>query len=63
MAVCGGRIIAKNVQDSWASVKQHIEMALLIKHAEWVVIENCGHMTLLEHPQQLSDLLPGWMEE
>jgi pimeloyl-ACP methyl ester carboxylesterase len=53
--ICCGR------QDAWASANQHVEMAQMINGAELTVIENCGHMTTMESPQQVTDLLKGWM--
>ncbi len=55
--VCCGR------QDAWASVNQHINMASRITGGKLEVIENSGHMTMMEQPQQLSDLLLSWMKE
>lgn len=53
--ICCGR------QDAWASANQHVEMARMIGHAELAIIEHCGHMTTMERPQQVNDLLLNWM--
>jgi pimeloyl-ACP methyl ester carboxylesterase len=44
-------------QDRWSPLAQHEEMAALIPNAELVVIEDCGHMSLTEQPEQVSRAL------
>ena len=39
-------------QDSWASVAQHEEMQVLAPHAGLCVVEDAGHMVLMEQPQE-----------
>src|SRR3712207_4857030 len=48
-------------QDRWSPLAQHEEMAALIPDAELVVIEDSGHMTLLEQPEQVSSHLLRWL--
>lgn len=48
-------------QDRWSPLAQHEEMAALIPKAELVVIEDSGHMTLLEQPEQVSHALLRWL--
>lgn len=48
-------------QDRWSPLAQHEEMAARIPHAELVVIEDSGHMTLLEQPEQVSNALLRWL--
>jgi pimeloyl-ACP methyl ester carboxylesterase len=48
-------------QDRWSPLAQHEEMAARITHAELVVIEDSGHMTLLEQPEQVSNALLRWL--
>jgi pimeloyl-ACP methyl ester carboxylesterase len=48
-------------QDRWSPLAQHEEMAARIPNAELVVIEDSGHMTLLEQPEQVSDALLRWL--
>jgi pimeloyl-ACP methyl ester carboxylesterase len=48
-------------QDRWSPLAQHEEMAAGIPNAELVVIEDSGHMTLLEQPEQVSDALLRWL--
>jgi pimeloyl-ACP methyl ester carboxylesterase len=49
-------------QDRWSPLAQHEEMAARIPHAELVVIEDSGHMTLLEQPEQVSNALLHWLD-
>ena len=53
--ICCGR------EDAWASENQHIEMARLIEGSELAVLEDCGHMTTMEKPAEVSQLLLDWM--
>ncbi|MGF9757917.1 alpha/beta hydrolase [Microvirga sp. 0TCS3.31] len=48
-------------QDRWSPLAQHEEMAARIPNAELVVIEDSGHMTLLEQPDQVSNALLHWL--
>jgi pimeloyl-ACP methyl ester carboxylesterase len=48
-------------QDRWSPLAQHEEMAARIPNAELVVIEDSGHMTLLEQPEQVSSALLRWL--
>lgn len=38
-------------QDSWANVAQHAAMQMLATHAQLSVIEDAGHMVLMEQPE------------
>ena len=48
-------------QDRWSPLAQHEEMAAGIPNAELVIIEDSGHMTLLEQPEQVSSALLRWL--
>jgi pimeloyl-ACP methyl ester carboxylesterase len=48
-------------QDRWSPLAQHEEMAAHIPNSELVVIEDSGHMTLLEQPEQVSNALLRWL--
>lgn len=48
-------------QDRWSPLAQHEEMAALIPKAELVVIEESGHMSLVEQPEQVSRALLRWL--
>lgn len=48
-------------QDQWASEKQHVEMARRIRNADLEIIDHCGHMTTMEHPRRVTDLLLEWL--
>jgi len=49
-------------QDGWSPVEQHREMAARIPNAELVVIEDCGHMSLVEQPQAVAAALVRWIQ-
>jgi pimeloyl-ACP methyl ester carboxylesterase len=48
--------------DSWSGPAQHEEMAQMIAHSKLTVIENCGHMSTMERPEEVTDALRRWME-
>ena len=53
-AICGR-------QDAMCSVEEHEEMANLAKYGRLSVIEECGHMTVLERPHAATALLRDWL--
>jgi pimeloyl-ACP methyl ester carboxylesterase len=48
-------------QDRSSPLAQHQEIAALIPNAELVVIEDSGHMSLVEQPDQVSRALLRWL--
>jgi pimeloyl-ACP methyl ester carboxylesterase len=48
-------------QDRWSPLAQHQEIAALVPKAELVIIEESGHMSLVEQPEQVSDALLRWL--
>ena len=53
-AICGR-------QDAMCSVEEHEEIANLAKYGRLSVIEECGHMTILERPHAATALLRDWL--
>lgn len=49
-------------QDRWSPLAQHQEIASVIPNARLVVIENSGHMSPVEQPEQVSRALLDWLE-
>jgi protocatechuate 4,5-dioxygenase alpha subunit len=48
-------------QDRWSPLAQHQEITALIPNAELVVIEDSGHMSPVEQPEQVSRALLRWL--
>jgi len=48
-------------QDALTTLAQHEEMAALIPGAELVVIDDCGHMSTLERPDEVIAALRAWL--
>jgi protocatechuate 4,5-dioxygenase alpha subunit len=48
-------------QDRWSPLAQHQEIAALIPNAELIVIEDSGHMSPVEQPDQVSHALLHWL--
>ena len=50
-------------QDSWASVAQHTAMQVLAPHAQLSVVEDAGHMVLMERPEATLQVLHQFLEQ
>jgi pimeloyl-ACP methyl ester carboxylesterase len=48
-------------QDGWSPLSQHEEIASLIQGACLKTIENCGHMSPMEQPSAIADILVEWL--
>ena len=49
-------------QDSWATVAQHAAMQALAPHASLAVIEDAGHMVLMERPEPTIQAIRNFLE-
>ena len=49
-------------QDVMTPLSKHEEMAAAIPNARLVVIENCGHLSPLEKPEQVNAEMRAWLE-
>ncbi len=49
--------------DEWSPVAQHEEIAAAIAGARLEIIEDAGHMTTVERPDEVSALLDGWLKD
>jgi len=48
-------------QDAWSGLNRHEEIAARIAHSELVVIEDCGHMSTMERPEQVTVAMKAWL--
>jgi pimeloyl-ACP methyl ester carboxylesterase len=48
-------------QDAMSSLTEHEEMAGLAPGGRWSIIEDCGHMSIIEQPHAVSALLRDWL--
>lgn len=53
-AICGR-------QDGMSTLEEHEEIASLASRGRCSIIEDCGHMTILEQPQAATALLRDWL--
>ena len=53
-AICGR-------EDGMSTIEEHVEIAALAPHGRFSIIEQCGHMTILEQPQAATALLRDWL--
>lgn len=49
--------------DGWSPPERHQRMAAHIPHAVLRLIDDCGHMSMLEQPQAVLRALQEWLEE
>jgi pimeloyl-ACP methyl ester carboxylesterase len=54
MVLCGR-------QDSWSPVEVHEQMAARIPQSRLVVIEDCGHMSTMERPEEVTAAIQDWL--
>jgi pimeloyl-ACP methyl ester carboxylesterase len=54
LILCGAR-------DALTPPKVHVEMAERIPHAKLVVIENCGHLSTMERPEEVTAAMREWL--
>ena len=50
-------------QDSWSPLKQHEEIAAALPNAEMVVVEQSGHMSTMEQPEQVTAAFRKWLQD
>ena len=50
-------------QDPQSPLSRHEEMQEIIPGGELVVIENCGHIVMLERPDELNTALKKWLQD
>jgi pimeloyl-ACP methyl ester carboxylesterase len=48
-------------QDAWSVLTHHEEMAAMIPNSRLVVIENCGHMSTMERPAEVTAAMRDWL--
>ena len=53
-------LIVSARQDALCSVNKHIEMNHLIASSTLAILENCGHLSPLEEPRQVTEHLGRW---
>jgi pimeloyl-ACP methyl ester carboxylesterase len=48
-------------QDGWSVLAHHEEMASMIPNSRLAVVENCGHMSTMERPAEVTAALRDWL--
>ena len=48
-------------QDAITLVSFHEEMASAMRHARFVIVEECGHLSTLERPAQVNEAMRQWL--
>jgi pimeloyl-ACP methyl ester carboxylesterase len=50
-------------EDTWSPLARHEAMARLIRDSQLAVIEACGHMSPMERPAEVAELLSQWLAQ
>jgi pimeloyl-ACP methyl ester carboxylesterase len=50
-------------EDGWSGPAQHTAMAAKIGGSHMVIVPDCGHMSMLERPAEVSAALRAWLSE
>jgi pimeloyl-ACP methyl ester carboxylesterase len=48
-------------QDTWSAPEVHEQMAAMIPNSRLVVIEDCGHMSTMERPEEVTAPMQEWL--
>jgi pimeloyl-ACP methyl ester carboxylesterase len=48
-------------QDTWSAPEVHEQMAAKIRKSRLVVIEDCGHMSTMERPEEVTAAMQEWL--
>ena len=49
-------------EDAWSPLERHYDMAKLVPDSQVVAIEQSGHMSTMEQPQAVNEVLLNWLE-
>jgi pimeloyl-ACP methyl ester carboxylesterase len=50
-------------EDGWSGPAQHTAMAAKIAGSQFVIVPDCGHMSMLERPAEVSASLRAWLTQ
>lgn len=50
-------------QDGWSPPERHLQMAASIAHSELRLIDDCGHMSTVERPDEVLHHMLAWMQQ
>lgn len=56
-------LLACGRQDTWSPLSRHEQMRRELPSARLVVIEHAGHMTTMEQPAAVSNMLAEWLQQ
>jgi pimeloyl-ACP methyl ester carboxylesterase len=48
-------------QDFWSVLAHHEQMAAIVPNGRLVVVENCGHMSTMERPEEVTAAMREWL--
>jgi len=56
-------LIACGREDAWSTVSQHEAMQRLAPRAALRVVDDAGHMLMMERPRETADLIRAWLQD
>lgn len=56
-------LVLTGQEDGWSTPAQHAAMAAKIAGSNLVIVPHCGHMSMLEHPAEVSAALRDWLSQ
>lgn len=56
-------LILCGMQDAWSPPKRHEQMARMVANSHLTLIDDCGHMAMMEQPAQVLAALQAWLDE
>jgi pimeloyl-ACP methyl ester carboxylesterase len=59
--LCSTLVLCGN-EDLWATPQQHREIAAKVAHSRLVIVPECGHMSTLERPEQVTQAMREWLQ-
>ena len=64
-AVLGGigcpTLVLCGREDAWSTLSTHREIAALVPKSKFVAIQDCGHMSTMERPEEVTEAMTEWL--
>jgi pimeloyl-ACP methyl ester carboxylesterase len=60
-AVMVDTLLLSSTEDEWSPIVQHREMQIYVPHSTLVGIENAGHMSTVEAPDEIAHAMRDWL--
>ena len=54
-------LVLTGMDDAWSPPERHREMAAMIPNSTLVLVDKCGHMSIMERPDEVSRAMRRWL--